>query len=1398
MGVPKFFRWLSERYPPISQLIAENRIPEFDCLYLDMNGIIHNCTHKDAGEDTTFRLSEEEMFIRIFNYIEHLFGKIKPKQLFFMAIDGVAPRAKMNQQRARRFRTALEVEKAREKAIKEGVEMPKEEPFDSNCITPGTEFMAKLSRQLQYFVNKKVSEDTDWQGCEIVLSGHEVPGEGEHKIMEYIRNAKSQPGYNSNVRHCLYGLDADLIMLGLLSHDPHFSLLREEVTFGRASKNKSKELEHQNFFLLHLCMVREYLEMEFQELKHQQDLGFEFDLERVIDDFILMAFFVGNDFLPNLPGLHINEGALADMFEIYKRVLPEEGGYLHENGVLNIKRALRMIAELSKVELKQFEHDIADEKWFASKQMEKKLQNTAAASKAKTSKSGQRIITTTQRDLWKQKIRPYVSKRSNDALDLGVELSAADKKFAQEIADAMHLDWSTKEDDNGFRHLVISYPPKPAGDHHDDEEGEEEEGNLAAYRVIRTYDKAVVVNDSSEASQEEYEKLYQDKYQAWKTKYYLQKFPEWESTAYAEEQTNLCENYVEGLQWVLFYYYRGIASWPWFYKYHYAPLISDVVKGSNAKLVFEKGQPFKPYEQLMGVLPDRSKKIVPTAYHDLMTNSSSPIIDFYPRDFELDMNGKKMEWEAVVKIPFIDEKRLLAAMETKNALLSDDEKSRNGFGVPLKFTYSPEVNFTYPSPLPGIFPDVQNCRCIENIFDLPSMEGLVYKSALTDGAMLKMDALAGFPSLHTLPHTAQLIEGYGINVFQADSRNPSIIVTLTETEARSKTEAWKARLGKKCFVGFPFLQEAKVVKVQDELFTYELGEDGVSVAMRDNTNRESAEFAKEAEYLENWYAKRLGITIGQVECLTGVHMLRGLIKTEGGAMIKEYAENPSIRSIYASQTVVDEVTNEDERFIERAALPVEEEFPQGTRAFFLGDYAYGRPLEITGHINGKTEIVVSVPKTKEPEFSRSIIQQAERGNPYTPSFAIAKQLGVHPLVLSKITSSFQVLTSAGLKLNLGLNLKFEGRKLKVLGYSRKSNTGWEFSNLAIQLIANYMVTFPDFFAAVQKHAQKSDIYDTDLWPDQSVASQRLKDLSAWLKKQETSKFEKVTLDAEQLDSDIVMALAKAGEQVFQASQDCEIRKLRGVPRTALLKPSDAEMVLGNQTFKLGDRVTFAAAAGKVPIATRGTVVGISRTPTALLLDIVWDTSFMSGTTLGERAPVFRGQTVPASSVLNTTNRQILSASSKSQQRRAAAAPSMTTGGYGSVGVTQYKDANAPAPLRSGWSGVVNGRQPSGRGRGRGGANSEPKLLHSSMVYRNGPNGNSQNNGNNGQGNRGNSGPRTGAAQGKTGEQKYGNVPPPADLNAPRGGRGRGRGYRGRGNGYRGRGGVAGTQEAKKA
>ena len=425
--------------------------------------------------------------------------------------------------------------------------------------------MHKLTQQLKYFINKKVSEDVDWQGCEIVLSGHEVPGEGEHKIMEYIRLAKAQPEYDPNVRHCLYGLDADLIMLGLLSHDPHFCLLREEVTFGRQSKSKSKELEHQNFYLMHLCIVREYLELEFQELKEEGALDFPFDLERVIDDFILMAFFVGNDFLPNLPNLHINEGALALMFKIYKTVLPKGGGYINEGGVINMKRLAILLDELSHVEYRFFESESADQKWFKGKQMAKEDVMVKGKSKGKL------VMTTPQREVWKQ-VKKFVTLRTTQSLDLSSALPAADRKFVQELSDSLHLEWRTVENDEGARHMQLSFPAKLEGDDENEDDGEDEESQLAIHRVVKQYDNAQVLDVSKEQAKAEMDRQYEEKFQEWKDTYYKGKF-EWERDNDVE-LTKLSENYVQGLQWVLYYYYRGVVSWPWYYQYHYSPMIS--------------------------------------------------------------------------------------------------------------------------------------------------------------------------------------------------------------------------------------------------------------------------------------------------------------------------------------------------------------------------------------------------------------------------------------------------------------------------------------------------------------------------------------------------------------------------------------------------------------------------------------------------------------------------------------------------------------------------------------------------------------------------------------------------------------------------------------------------------
>lgn len=431
----------------------------------------------------------------------------------------------------------------------------------------GTQFMAMLTRQLKYFINKKISEDVDWQGVEIVLSGHEVPGEGEHKIMEYIRLAKAQPDYDANTRHCLYGLDADLIMLGLLSHDPHFCLLREEVTFGR-QQQKQKDLEHQNFYLMHLCIVREYLELEFQQLREPTVLDFPFDLERIIDDFILMAFFVGNDFIPNLPKLHINEGALALMFKVYKSVLPKVGGYLNEGGVINLDRLALLLEGLADVEYRFFESENSDAKWFVGKQMSK------VDVMAKDNRMSQRTITTPQTKLLAS-VKRYVSKKSTDnlgrqiSLNFSTDLNAQDRKFVKELAENLGLQWNTVEDDRGNRNLRLDFPVRLPGE---EDKDLDQEAQNALSRVLKRYDNAMVADISAQEIKDKTSKMYEEKFQKWKNKYYHEKF-HW-ALDDSEEIRKLAENYVQGLQWVLFYYYRGVASWSWFYGYHYSPMIS--------------------------------------------------------------------------------------------------------------------------------------------------------------------------------------------------------------------------------------------------------------------------------------------------------------------------------------------------------------------------------------------------------------------------------------------------------------------------------------------------------------------------------------------------------------------------------------------------------------------------------------------------------------------------------------------------------------------------------------------------------------------------------------------------------------------------------------------------------
>jgi len=215
---------------------------------------------------------------------------------------------------------------------------------------------------------------------------------------------------------------------------------------------------------------------------------------------------------------------------------------------------------------------------------------------------------------------------------------------------------------------------------------------------------------------------------------------------------------------------------------------------------FPLGTPFCPYEQLMGVLPLASKDNIPSAYHDLMYDPNSPILGFYSLDF----NGKKENWEAIVKIPFIDEKRL-KPMASREHRLMEAEKQRNGFGTSTRFSYNSGEPTRYPSSLPGFFLPLHRCTCIMEPFDLPMLNGLHPVPGLCDGVLTGAEALVGFPSLHTLPYIA-LLGFHGVNVHGSESRNKWMVVHIKNPYEDTKTEdIAKEMTGKRTFMGWPFL-----------------------------------------------------------------------------------------------------------------------------------------------------------------------------------------------------------------------------------------------------------------------------------------------------------------------------------------------------------------------------------------------------------------------------------------------------------------------------------------------------------------------------------------------------------------------------------------------------------------
>lgn len=535
MGVKHFWIWLKNTYGNNIRTISRTRNGDagidVDVLAIDMNGIIHNCAQRifKYGNYASRRKRlligavkptpavYKKVYEAVCESVEFYRKMVGPKKRLLLCVDGVAGLSKMSQQRQRRF-----------KAAKENSEMI----FDPNCITPGTRFLDELTSYMDWYIHVQVSMNPDWQSLTVILSNEKAPGEGEHKIINYLRRYRSR-----GESCCIHGADADLIMLGLACPCRDIYIFRED------------SFRPDDIHIVDISAIRKQLmkRTAVAEPNH-----------RLLTDFVLLCYTVGNDFLPQVPGIEILQGGIDSLLHVYNEIL-EDAGYLAT--------------------------------------------------------------------MYKGKLR--INKR-NFLLYL--------TNFAELEEDL--INGKLQKKDCFFEDLVL-----------DSASGLDANGKLC---------------------------IDLEKY---KKKYYAKKFP------MGTNLQTICIEYIRGMQWVLNYYTTGTPSWSWNYPYDYAPFISDVVSylPRYTWKEFKPDLPVLPFQQLMSVLPEKSSGLLPPQIAGLM-GKESPLASFFPDDFEVDVGGKRKEWEGVVLLPKVDMVQFTSAYEAAVASVSRQERRRNVIGK--SFSYS--------------------------------------------------------------------------------------------------------------------------------------------------------------------------------------------------------------------------------------------------------------------------------------------------------------------------------------------------------------------------------------------------------------------------------------------------------------------------------------------------------------------------------------------------------------------------------------------------------------------------------------------------------------------------------------------------------------------------------------
>jgi 5'-3' exonuclease len=336
MGIPSYFSYIVKNHPAIIKKLRRNTI-QINNLYLDCNSIIYDAVHnidftKLVESDITTII--KSVCVKIDEYI-HL---LKPDKTVYIAFDGVAPVAKLEQQRERRYKSVYQ------NVITKSIFKDRTDPWNTTAITPGTKFMSQLNSTIKKYYN----DPNNYNLENIILSTSDACGEGEHKLFQYIRDNPEKHADESTV---IYGLDADLIMLSI-NHLPisnEIYLFRETPHF---IKTINSDLEPNETYLLDIPELAKTITLNMNNgvelTTHQQ--------KNRIYDYIFICFFLGNDFMPHFPSINIRTGGVDKMTNAYKATVGNSNENLTDGKKIywkNVREIVQYLAILEEDNLKQ-------------------------------------------------------------------------------------------------------------------------------------------------------------------------------------------------------------------------------------------------------------------------------------------------------------------------------------------------------------------------------------------------------------------------------------------------------------------------------------------------------------------------------------------------------------------------------------------------------------------------------------------------------------------------------------------------------------------------------------------------------------------------------------------------------------------------------------------------------------------------------------------------------------------------------------------------------------------------------------------------------------------------------------------------------------------------------------